>query len=102
MDENKKPVKRAAAIKYDPDDNNVPVLAAFGEGYLADKILSVARESGVPVVPDPSLASLLSKVSVGDDIPPELYEVVAKVLVFVGEVDRGYGERVKKAGERLL
>ena len=101
MDENKKNVKRAAAIKYDPDDNNVPVLAAFGEGYLADKILSVARESGVPVVPDASLASLLSKVSIGDDIPPELYEVVAKVLVFVGEVDRGYGERVKKAGERL-
>ena len=100
MDENKKTVKRAAAIKYDPDANNVPVLAAFGEGYLADKILEVARESGVPVVPDPSLASMLAKVSVGDDIPAELYEVVAKVLVFVGEVDKSYGARVRAASGR--
>ena len=89
--------KRAAAITYDPVAQEVPVLAAFGEGHLADKIISIAKESGVPVMPDPSLASMLSKISVGDEISPEMYEAVAKVLAFVGEVDRRYGERIRNS-----
>jgi len=90
-----KQVTRAAAISYDPDENSAPVLAAFGEGYMAEKIVAVARESGVPVLPDPSLSSMLSKISVGDEIPEELYEAVAKVLIFVSEVDRGFGEKIR-------
>ena len=88
--------KRAAAIKYDPDENDAPILAAFGEGNIAEKIVGIAKESGIPVIPDPSLASMLAKISVGDEIPEELYEAVAKVLVFVSEIDRGYGEKVRR------
>ena len=88
------PVKRAAAISYDPGMNDAPVLAAFGEGYIAEKIIAVAKESGVPVLPDPSLSSMLSKISIGDEIPEELYEAVAKVLVFVSEIDKSYGEKL--------
>ena len=64
MDENEKKTVRAAAISYDPDEHDAPVLAAFGEGYIAEKIISVARESGVPIIPDPSLSSMLSKISI--------------------------------------
>jgi len=96
MDEERKHVQRAAAISYDPDKNDVPVLAAFGEGYLAQKIVEVARESGVPILPDPNLTSMLSKISVGDEISPDMYEAVAKVLVFVSEVDRRYGEKIAR------
>ena len=94
-DKRKSAPTRAAAINYDPAENDAPVLAAFGEGYVADKIVELAKQSGVPVLPDPSLASLLSKVSVGDEIPPAMYEAVAKVLAFVGEIDRKYGEKIK-------
>ena len=90
--------RRAAAISYDPEMNGAPVLAAFGEGHMADRIVAVAKESGVPIVPDPSLSSMLSKVSVGDEIPEELYEAVAKVLIFVSEVDRSYGDKLRTAG----
>jgi len=100
MDEERKHVQRAAAIKYDPGEDDVPVLSAFGEGYLAQKIVAVARESGVPVLPDPNLASMLSKLSVGDEISPEMYDAVAKVLIFVSEVDRRYGEKVKAMMEK--
>ena len=86
---------RAAAISYDPEDHDAPVLAAFGEGYVAKKIIEIAKESGVPVLPDPSLAAMFSKISVGDEIPPEMYEAVAKVLAFVGEMDRRYGEKLR-------
>ena len=88
--------KRAAALSYEPGEHEAPVLAAFGEGYIAEKIVSIAKESGVPIVPDPSLSSMLSKISVGDEISPEMYEAVAKVLAFVGEIDRSYGERLRR------
>ena len=97
MENDEKHVKRAAAISYDPDRDDVPILSAFGEGYLAQKIVAVAKESGVPVLPDPGLASMLSRMSVGDEISPDLYEAVAKVLVFVGEIDRKYGEKLHLA-----
>ena len=97
MDEKKSGTKRAAAIKYNPGEDAVPILAAFGEGYLAEKIVSVAKESGVPIVPDASLTSMLKKMSVGEEIPTELYEVVAKILLFVSELDRSYGDRLNKA-----
>ena len=96
MSTNEEKITRAAAISYDPVEDDVPIMAAFGEGHLARKIVEVAKESGIPVLPDPSLSSMLSKISVGDEISPELYEAVAKVLAFVGEVDRSYGEKIRR------
>lgn len=91
---------RAAAIYYDPDDREVPILSAYGEGFIAQRIVEKAVESGVPILPDPSLAGLLAKLSVGDEIPPQLYEVVARVLVFVSQMDQSYGRRLgEKAAE---
>jgi flagellar biosynthesis protein len=96
MDENEKTITRAAAISYDPKEHDVPVLAAFGEGYLARRIVEVAHESGIPILQDRGLSSILSKISVGDEISPELYEAVAKVLAFVGEIDRSYAEKIDR------
>jgi len=87
---------QAAAISYDPAENDVPILAAFGEGFMAQKIVDIAKESGVPVLPEPGLTSMLSKLGVGDEIAPEMYDAVAKVLAFVSEVDRTYGEKIKR------
>ena len=87
---------QAAAISYDPAENDVPILSAFGEGHMAQKILEIAKESGVPILPEPGLTSMLSKLSVGDEIAPEMYDAVAKVLAFVSEVDRSYGEKIRK------
>ena len=79
--------KRAYALKYNPSDV-APKMVAGGRGYLAEKILEKAREHRVPVHYDPELAEELSRIDVGDNIPPELYEVVAQVLVFIGNLDR--------------
>ena len=98
LDEHK--VTQAAALKYDPESEAAPVLAAFGEGHLAQKIVDIAMESGVPVMADPSLSSMLSKISVGDEISPDMYEAVAKVLAFVAEVDRRYGDKAKASQGR--
>jgi len=96
MADEEKRITQAAALSYDPAENDVPILSAFGEGHMGHKIVDVARESGIPVMPEPGLTNLLSKLSVGDEIAPEMYDAVAKVLAFVSEMDRSYGEKVKK------
>ena len=92
---NENQITQAAALKYEPGESAAPVLAAFGEGHLARKIVDIAKESGVPVMPEPGLASMLSKISVGDEISPDMYEAVAKVLAFVAEIDRRYSKKVR-------
>ena len=93
-EENKK--FQAAALSCDPGENDVPILSAFGEGLMAQKIVEVAKESGVPVIPEPGLTGLLSRLSLGDEIAPEMYDAVVKVLAFVSEMDKTYGEKVRK------
>ena len=87
--------KIAAALEYDPNDQSAPVLAAFGQGAVAERIIDTARESDIPVVEDASLSMLLKQISIGDEIPEELYEVVAQVLVFIGEAERKVNKQKK-------
>lgn len=79
--------KSAIALSYHLEDA-APKIIATGKGYLADKILKKAVEHNIPVHKDEKLAGTLSKLSLGDSIPPELYEVVAEVLLFVDHMDR--------------
>jgi flagellar biosynthesis protein len=78
--------KTAVALGYRPDEP-APKIIATGKGYLADKIIKSADENHIPVHQDEKLAGTLSKLDIGDYIPPELYEVVAEVLVFVDNMD---------------
>ena len=86
-DENKK-VKTALALGYDPNEDGAPVVIASGKGALAEKIIEQAQENKIPVHEDSKLADTLSKLEIGEMIPPELYEVVAEILVFVDAMDR--------------
>jgi flagellar biosynthesis protein len=80
---NDKQVKKAAALKYDQVTNMAPRVVAKGKGYMAEKIVRVARESHVPLLEDPNLANLLEALELETEIPPELYRAVAEVLVFI-------------------
>lgn len=79
--------KQAVALSYDPDDD-VPKVVATGKGALAEKIIEEAKQAKVPVHKDSKLADTLSRLEIGELIPPELYEVVAEILVFVDQMDR--------------
>ena len=86
--ENKK-IKKAAAIKYDIKDE-APVIIAKGAGIVADKIIDKGEEFDVPVYRDEKLVESLTKLDIGDYIPPELYTVVAEIMVFVSDLDKFY------------
>lgn len=83
----KKKIQKAAAISYQPGDR-APKVVAKGKGIVAEKILEKAEENSVPVYQDPKLAEILTRMELGDQIPPELYEVVAQILIFVSDLDR--------------
>lgn len=79
--------KTAVAIAYEPGEV-APKILATGKGKVAERIIETAKENKVPTYQDNKLASTLSKLQIGDMIPPELYEVVAEILVFVDDMDR--------------
>jgi len=87
MEEEKKNTnKTAVALSYEAGDQ-APKILATGKGYVAEKIIEVAKEENVPVHKDEKLAATLSKLEIGDYIPKELYGVVAEILVFVDRVE---------------
>ncbi len=88
--ENKK-VKKAVALSYEAREK-APKIVATGKGELAEKIVKKAEDSKVPVHKDDKLADTLSKLEIGDFIPPELYEVVAEILVFVDDMEKLKGK----------
>lgn len=82
----KKP-KTAVALEYDPEDA-APKIIATGKGAIAERIIEKAKEADVPIHQDNKLADTLSKLEIGDMIPPELYAVVAEILVYVDAMDK--------------
>ena len=78
--------QRAVALHY--DQKGAPTVLATGEGEIARLIKERAEAAGVPLVEDPKLSYLLSKIPLGDEIPPELYRAVAEVLVFVLRLEK--------------
>lgn len=83
----KEKVRQAVALAYNPEDD-APTVIASGKGALAERIIEKAQEAAVPVHRDDKLADTLSRLDIGDMIPPELYEVVAEILVLVDAMDK--------------
>lgn len=94
MAEEKKKIKQAIALEYDPSDE-APRVIASGRGALAERIIEKAKEADVPVHHDDKLADTLSRLEIGDMIPPELYEVVAEILLFVDHMDKIKSKLIK-------
>ena len=88
--------KAAVAVAYNPGEV-APKILAVGKGEVAERIIETAKENDVPFYQDNKLAETLSRLQIGDTIPPELYEVVAEILVFVDDMDRMKG-KLKESG----
>lgn len=79
----------AVALKYLAGADEAPRVVARGRGEIADRILALAREHGVPVHPDRDLVAALAALDVGAQVPPKLYEALAEVLAYVYRVNSG-------------
>lgn len=79
--------KMAAALAFDPKKDSAPQVLAKGVGLIAENIVKSAREHDVPVYVDEKLVTQLNNIEVGDSIPPEMFEAVAEILVFIARLD---------------
>ncbi|KUK40618.1 MAG: Flagellar protein FhlB-like cytoplasmic domain protein [Clostridia bacterium 62_21] len=86
--------KAAAALRYAPDGDAAPRIVAAGRGKIAERIVETAREAGVPVYRDEQLAWTLAGLGVDVPVPPQLYDVVARVIAWVYRLE----QRAQEAG----
>ncbi len=82
--------KYAAALRYQADKDLAPVVVAAGRGLIAETIIKLATEAGIPNYVEPGLAQILSGVTPGTPIPRETYQLVAKILTFIWKMDQQY------------
>ncbi len=73
---------KAVALRYDKEHNRAPVIVASGCGYVAEKMVEVALDHGVPIYEDTSLTSLLTKLELGQEIPEELYQAIVDIYLY--------------------
>jgi len=83
--------KKAVTLQYEPDADTAPKVTAMGKGKAAEKIIEIAKEHGIYIHNDPDLIEILSHLDLNEEIPPELYIVVAELLAFVYSVNRKEG-----------
>lgn len=89
----KQKMPRAVALHYEQEVTAAPKVLAKGKGTVAEKIIALAEEHGIPVQQDPVLVQALEQLDLGAEIPPELYRVVAEILVFIMQTDAKTGGR---------
>lgn len=92
MSKSDRPKRKAVALQYGENDA-APVVVASGMGYLAEKIVDVAQENGIPVYEDDSLATMLTRLSLGQEIPPELYQAIVEIYVYFLNFDPAQRQR---------
>jgi flagellar biosynthesis protein len=81
-------VKKAVALKYDRGKDEAPKVTAKGRGAVADKILALAREHKIPIEQDSTLMEALYRLDINEEIPEELYQVVAELLAFIYRMNK--------------
>ncbi|WP_240377625.1 EscU/YscU/HrcU family type III secretion system export apparatus switch protein [Bacillus piscicola] len=78
----------AAVVKYDSDE--APRVTASGRGEVAEHILELAKKHDIHMQEDPSLAASLLDMDLGESVPPQLYSVIAEVLLLIEEMEKNY------------
>lgn len=80
-------MKKAAALAYNAEINNAPNLLAKGQGLIAQKIISKAKEFDIPLFMNAELVDSLMNVELESEIPPLLYEAVVNVFVWLNNIE---------------
>lgn len=80
----------AAVIRYDDSQGSVPTVVAQGKGHVAQKIIELAKQNNLQMQEDEALVSTLLNIDLGESIPPQLYAVIAEILILLEELDKSY------------
>lgn len=73
--------KSAAALRYRAKDS-APIVIAAGQGYLAQKIIETAVENEISIYEDDTLATMLSQLDLGTEIPHDIYQSIVDIYIY--------------------
>ncbi|MGL4615535.1 EscU/YscU/HrcU family type III secretion system export apparatus switch protein [Shewanella sp.] len=93
-------VKQAVALSY--DGKNAPKIVATGEGLVAEEIIALAKASGVHIHQDPHLSDFLRLLELGEEIPKELYLLIAELIAFVYMLDGKFPEQWNNMHQKIV
>lgn len=93
--------QKAVALSYDEEGQAAPVIVASGVGYMARRIIQAAKDNGVPIYEDNSLATVLTQLDLGTEIPEELYAAIVDIYVYFLNYGKTKKEK-EKAEEKEL
>lgn len=77
----------AAALHYDEKGDGVPKVVASGRGDIAAKIIQMAKERNIPIEEDIGLVAELIDMDLGENVPPQLYSVIAEILLLIERME---------------
>ncbi|OIJ16921.1 flagellar biosynthesis protein FlhS [Anaerobacillus alkalilacustris] len=80
----------AAVIRYDDDSGKGPQVVAHGKGHIANQIIELAKKNNIHMQEDPLLVENLLDMDLGDNIPPQLYAVMAEILLLIEQMEKKY------------
>ncbi|MEI0446300.1 EscU/YscU/HrcU family type III secretion system export apparatus switch protein [Brachyspira intermedia] len=83
MSKDDKDIKNAAALLYNREVHNAPIVISKGNNYLAKRMVDIARKHKVPVISDKNTAKHLMQLEIGEEIPYSLYEAVSIILKYI-------------------
>ncbi len=82
--------KKAAVLKYNKVQDAAPRLVAKGKGYLAERIIALAKEHGIPIVENAELLKVLLELDENQYVPEIIYQVIAEIYAFIIKLDESY------------
>ncbi|MGI2057907.1 EscU/YscU/HrcU family type III secretion system export apparatus switch protein [Shewanella baltica] len=99
MSEEREP-KQAVALSY--DGRSAPKIVATGEGLIAEEIIALAKANGVYIHQDPHLSHFLQLLELGEEIPKELYLLIAELIAFVYMLDGKFPEQWNNMHQKIV
>jgi flagellar biosynthesis protein len=87
--------EQVVALKYDKG-YKAPKVVAKGSGFVAEQILDAAKRNDIMIHTDKTLAENLNKLDLGEDIPPEMFEIVARIYSFIDKIELIMAEAKEK------
>lgn len=83
---------KASALKYNKNKDLAPKLIAKGDDFLAEKIIQLAKENNIPIKEDADLVEILNILEINEEIPSEIYSIVAEIFAFLYNVNKSYDQ----------
>jgi flagellar biosynthesis protein len=93
------PEKKAASLQY--DGKNAPTITSAASGKLAEEIIEIAKQHGIPLFENEALLKLLVDIGVGEEIPETLYLCIAQVIAFAYKIQGKFPEGWDPATETV-